>query len=102
MPVLFLIDTGATDIVLSPSDATRIGIDLSSLNFDRISQTANGLGLGASHTAKSLAIGPVEWTDVPIAINRAEMGTSLLGMSFLRRMAGIEIRGRQMFLHWKQ
>ncbi len=100
-PVVFLIDTGATEIVLSPSDAQRAGINLADLVFDRVSQTANGPGLGARHMVDTLSIGPLDFQNVPIAVNRAEMGTSLLGMSFLRRMAAVEIRGRQLFLHWK-
>ena len=38
--VRFLIDTGASDIVLSPSDAKRAGIDFSLLNFDHRYETA--------------------------------------------------------------
>jgi predicted aspartyl protease len=30
------------------------------------------------------------------------MSQSLLGMTFLRRMASVEIRGRQLFLRWRK
>ncbi len=38
----FVVDTGATDIVLSQSDAKRIGIDIDTLAFTGRASTANG------------------------------------------------------------
>lgn len=101
-PVKFLIDTGASEIVLSPADALRVGIDINALDYDRTYQTANGIGLGANVTVRSLAIGTIEFSDVPVSVNKAQMSESLLGMTFLRRMASVEIRGRQLFLHWRK
>lgn len=100
--VKFLIDTGASEIVLSPADALRIGIDINALDYNRTYQTANGIGLGANVTVRSLAIGTIEFSDVPVSVNKAQMSESLLGMTFLRRMASVEIRGRQLFLHWRK
>lgn len=100
--VKFLIDTGASEIVLSPADALRIGIDINALDYDRTYQTANGIGLGANVTVRSLAIGTIEFSDVSVSVNKAQMSESLLGMTFLRRMASVEIRGRQLFLHWRK
>lgn len=100
--VKFLIDTGASDIVLSPADATHLGIDVSTLDFKQPYATANGFGLGAPYTVQSLSIGALELFDVPVSINKADMGQSLLGMTFLRHMASVEIRGRQLILHWRQ
>lgn len=102
VPVKFLIDTGASDIVLSPDDATRLGIDLKTLNFDRPYQTANGMVYGASTTVPRLTIGQIELFNVHVSVNAAAMGNSLLGMTFLKRMAAVEITGRQMRLHWKR
>ncbi len=45
--IAFLVDTGASDIVLDPSDARRLGIDLDNLTFDRPFGSANGIGYGA-------------------------------------------------------
>lgn len=45
--IRFLIDTGATDIVLDPADARRIGLKLEDLNFNRPFGSANGIGHGA-------------------------------------------------------
>jgi len=97
-PVRFLIDTGATDIVLSPADARRIGLPLAAMTFSRPSETANGVGYGAAVTVKSLAVGPIRLTDVPVEINQAPMATSLLGMPFLKRLDSFEVRGDRLFL----
>jgi len=97
-PVTFMIDTGSSDIVLSPGDARRLGADLGALKFDRHYETANGGGLGADWQAKSLAIGPIRLSDVAVSINQAPMSRSLLGMSFLKRLASFEFKGGQLIL----
>lgn len=96
--VRFMIDTGASEIVLTPSDAERIGIDLSSLRYTRHYQTANGMGRGAPYVVDRLAIGPIEFRNVAVSVNETEMSASLLGMSFLNRLASFEIHGRKMIL----
>jgi aspartyl protease family protein len=94
----FLIDTGATGISLSPDDAERLGVDLSTLRYTQIFQTANGMGRGAPWQLDRLAIGLIEFQNVAVSINEAEMSTSLLGMSFLNRLGSFEIKGRKLTL----
>jgi aspartyl protease family protein len=96
--VRFLVDTGATDTVLSPADAERLGIDLKALDYGRVYGTANGVGRGAPFILSRLTVGPIELSDVPVSINEAEMDTSLLGMSFLRRLQSFEIKDRRLYL----
>lgn len=96
--VQFLVDTGATDTVLSPDDAKRLGIDTSALKFDQRAQTANGVGYGAKITADSLAIGPIRFDQMPMMVNKAPMGGSLLGMTFLKRLESFQVRERRMYL----
>jgi aspartyl protease family protein len=86
--VRFLVDTGATDIVLSPSDARRAGINPDSLKYDRPYATANGVGYGATVTVDRLEVGAITFSDVRVSVQQAEMGTSLLGMTFLRWRLG--------------
>lgn len=101
LPVRFLVDTGASDIVLSPSDAKRLGVDITALQFTREYETANGVGRGAPYTIERLALGPIAMTVVPASINGAPMETSLLGMAFLKRLEGFEVRGRKLYLRWR-
>jgi aspartyl protease family protein len=98
--IRFTVDTGASSIVLSPGDAQRLGIDLAQLNFNRASETANGVGYDAAYTLPELKVGGVTLTNVPVEINKAGMQTSLLGMTFLRRMKSFNFQGRKLVIRW--
>jgi aspartyl protease family protein len=98
--IRFLIDTGATDIVLGPSDAKRLGFDLGSLTFDRPFGSANGIGHGASAEVDTLSVGNFHLSHVPVSINSAEMGSSLLGMAFLKRLKSYSFSGGKLILRW--
>ena len=100
-PVKFVVDTGASDIVLSPQDAKRLGIDLDGLNFTSQFETANGIGRGAPSTVESLAIGPIRLEHVPVSINEAPMASSLLGLAFLRQLDSYTVTGRKLTLRAK-
>ncbi len=100
LEVNFLVDTGASGTVLTPSDAVRLGYDVGSLDYSRVFQTANGLGYGAPLAVDTLSIGPLVFCDFPVSINQSEMGSSLLGMTFLRRLESFEVRDRRLYLRW--
>jgi len=97
-PVQFLVDTGASDVVLSPDDARRLGIDLAALKFDQPTDTANGLGYGAQTVIDSLAVGDIRFEAVPVMINQTPMAHSLLGMTFLRRLESFHVQGTKLYL----
>lgn len=97
-PVTFLVDTGASDVVLSPEDARRIGIDLRSLTYSKIYQTANGTVKGAPVELRVISIGPLSVRNVRASVNSADMGGSLLGMSFLEKLSGFEVRRNSLIL----
>ncbi len=96
--VTFMVDTGATDIVLAPNDARRIGFDPAALVFDRVAETANGRVRGASVRLDRLAVGPIEMGQVPATVNGAEMSESLLGMEFLNRLDGWRVENGELTL----
>jgi len=98
--IRFLVDTGATDIVLDPEDARRVGIDMASLTFDRPFGSANGVGYGASLTVAELSVGPIHFSNVRVSVNRAPMGTSLLGMTFLKRLKSYSFENGKLILRW--
>ena len=93
VPIRFMVDTGATDIVLAPRDATRLGFDLNALAFTQRYQTANGVGWGAPVTLRTLAVGATQFRDVRASVNGAAMNQSLLGLAFLDRFSSYEVRG---------
>ena len=86
--VTFMVDTGATDIVLAPDDARRIGFDPATLVFDQLAETANGTVGGAAVRLDSLVVGSIEMNRLPATVNGADMSESLLGMEFLNRLHG--------------
>ncbi len=98
IPLRMMVDTGASDVVLSPADAGRLGIDTSSLAFVRPYETANGVVLGAPVTLGQLRIGPVVVANLRASVIGTPLETSLLGMSFLSRTGGWEVRGDSLTL----
>jgi len=86
--VTFMVDTGASDIVLTPGDARRIGIDPATLVFDQFAETANGTVSGAAIRLDSLVMGSIEMNQLPATVNGADMSESLLGMEFLNTLQG--------------
>lgn len=90
-PVDFIVDTGATDIVLTRADAARVGIDTNDLAFTGIANTANGQVRTARARIDTVALGPIVDRGVPVAVNGGEMEGSLLGMTYLSRFEHLEI-----------
>lgn len=94
--VRFMVDSGATDIVLSPDDARMLGMQPDQLNYTLEAQTANGVVRGAPIRLRTLKVGPIVMHDVPATVNEAEMPVSLLGMEFLRRLKSWGVRNGRM------
>lgn len=89
--IRFLVDTGASDVTLSPADGRRLGFDLGTLDYNRRYRTANGTVFGAPVRLGRLRVGPIALDDVRASVNGAEMTRSLLGMSFLGRLKGFSV-----------
>jgi len=97
--VIFLVDTGATDIVLSNDDAARAGIDTAQLRYNIPVSTANGMTTSARQSVDRLSIGPIALDNVTVMIARkGDLESSLLGMNFINRLRSFEIRGDRMIL----
>jgi len=98
--VRFLIDTGASDIVLTGADARAAGIDLSALDFSRPFATANGIAHGATATVHELRVGGIVLNNVRVSVQREGLSTSLLGLSFLRQLKSFGFGDHRMVLRW--
>lgn len=94
----FIVDTGASQIVLSQDDAARAGISAQDLTFSQRARTANGSVQTAPVILETFSVGPVTDTGVRAVVNGGEMSGSLLGMSYLSRFASIEIAGERLIL----
>lgn len=98
VPTRFVVDTGATAIVLSMQDAVAAGIDTDALIFSGRANTANGTVQTAPVRLDSLSLSGTPETNVRAVVNGGEMRESLLGMSFLNRFSRLEIAGGQLLL----
>ncbi|MGX9353875.1 retropepsin-like aspartic protease family protein [Roseobacteraceae bacterium S113] len=87
----FVVDTGATSVVLTQDAARAAGLDPSELAFTSIARTANGSVRTAPVVLDSLNVGAVEARGVRAVVNEGDMPESLLGMSYLQRFDRIEI-----------
>ncbi|MFV0360621.1 retropepsin-like aspartic protease family protein [Tropicimonas sp.] len=97
-PVQFVVDTGASDIVLSREDAARVGIDVGALSYLGSASTANGVVRTARVWLDEIALGPVTDRRVAAVVNQGEMAGSLLGMSYLNRFSQVNIGGGKLVL----
>ena len=95
---LFMLDTGATDIVLTMETAARAGFSPDTLRFDGMAQTANGSVRTAGVRLGELTIGDVTLRDMPASVNEGVLGTNLLGMRFLRTLKSWRVEGDTLIL----
>jgi aspartyl protease family protein len=97
-PITFLVDTGASQIVLSDKDARRAGIDPNQLNYFGRALTANGEVRTAPVRLDTLTVGPITDQNVSAWINEGELHQSLLGMDYLHRFSNIQFTDGRMIL----
>lgn len=95
----FMVDTGASTVVLSSEDAYDLGIDTRALNYTITVNTANGTAPAAPVILDSIKIGDIERKNIRAMVTQPDaMDGSLLGMSFLDRLSGYTVRGDQLIL----
>jgi clan AA aspartic protease (TIGR02281 family) len=99
-PVTFLVDTGASNVVLTMADAERLGFRPETLRFTERFASANGEVRAAPVVLRELRIGQFSVFDMPASVNEAPLRVSLLGMSFLRRLHGYGVEDGRLILRW--
>ncbi len=98
-PIVLLVDTGATSIVLTQLDAERVGIAVDDLSFTIPTSTANGTAFAARARLSFASIGDIERENVSVLVAKPKALTqSLLGMNFLTTLSSFEFRGDELFL----
>ncbi len=97
-PIEFLVDTGATQVVITKSDADLVGIDVANLAFLGTAYTANGPVNTATVRLNTVQLGEITDSDIRALVNEGELDQSLLGMSYLGLYARIEITGDALIL----
>ncbi|MEM9349442.1 MAG: TIGR02281 family clan AA aspartic protease [Pseudomonadota bacterium] len=98
VPIEFVVDTGATDVVLSGADARRVGLNPDELPFFGQAMTANGPVDIARVTLDSVELGNFRDESVRASVNGGDMNISLLGMSYLNRFDTLQIQDGRLTL----
>lgn len=96
--VRFIVDTGASTVMLTPLDAARVGLTLAPADFRLQARTASGIADVAPVTLATVAVGSRQVSGVPGVVTRVDSGMSLLGMTFLRHMKRVTIENDVMHL----
>lgn len=98
VPVNFVVDTGASLMVLTQQDAHRVGLDPDTLQYFGTANTANGVVQTAGVWLDEVTIGPITDRRVRAVVNGGEMAGSLLGMSYLELYNRFTIEGDMLIL----
>ena len=85
IPVRFLVDTGASMVVLSAADAKRLGIDYRQAPKTGV-QTAAGTIAAYLVTLDRVKVGTIELVSIDGLVTEQGGAVPLLGMSFLNRV----------------
>ncbi len=97
--VRFLVDTGATDVALTHDDAMRLGLTVKDLDYSIEVRTANGPTRAAAVTLAEIAIGSLKIEHVSALVTEGALDTSLLGMSFLKRLSRVSVDSDRLVMH---
>jgi aspartyl protease family protein len=100
VPVDFMIDTGASHIVLALQDARKLGYGPGNLDFSQEFQSANGTVRAAPVELRELRVGQLQLYDVEASVNGGPLPISLLGMSFLQQLRSYEVAHGRLILRW--
>jgi aspartyl protease family protein len=97
--VSFLVDTGASSVVLTMEAAKAAGIQPDGLAFTFPVSTANGIAFAAKVTLGEVKIGDIERRNVSALVaEQGKLDQSLLGMSFLSSLSAYAVQQDQMIL----
>jgi aspartyl protease family protein len=92
--VPMVLDTGASTVMLTREAAVAAGLPAEMIKYNVNIDTANGRTYAAAATLDRVAVGGIVERNVPALIAQpGTLKTSLLGMSFLSRLQGWEVRG---------
>lgn len=97
-PYRMLVDTGASVVALTGSDARDMGLHWDPNAVRVIGQGASGDVRGVAAVIPEMQLGEFRATDVPAVIIPDGLPISLLGQSFLQRIGSIRVEGDAMIL----
>lgn len=90
----FLVDTGASVVVLPHEEAIRLGYTEADLNYVLQVSTANGTTFVAPIRLNAVKVGDIVVNDIRAAVSKpGELSVGLLGMTFLNKLEGYSVSG---------
>lgn len=98
VPTHFMVDTGASTIALTGSDAEAIGLYWSDEDVIPVARGASGTVYGVRVTLDNVELGGFEARNLEAIIVPEGLDVSLLGQSFLSTIDNVNIKGDQMVL----
>jgi aspartyl protease family protein len=98
VPTQMLVDTGASVIALTGSDAEAMGIYWEESEIQPVAQGASGAVYGLPVTLDRVQLGDIEVRGVEAIVVPSGLGVSLLGQSFLGRIKDVQIQQDKMVL----
>jgi aspartyl protease family protein len=96
--VRFLVDTGASAVALTPADARKLGFDMAALNYGYRVVTAGGSTRAAAVKLASVTVAGARLDNVDALVIEKGLDTSLLGMSYLGRLASFQATRQALIL----
>lgn len=97
--VRFIVDTGATNVTLSHTDAQKLNLHLFDNDYNIPVNTAAGRTTMAEVRLDTVSIGVIELYDVHALVAREGMlSVSLLGMDYLNRLDRFEFRNQTLII----
>lgn len=97
--VKFMIDTGASTIVLTQADAAKAGIDISTLSYTIPVSTANGRTMAALVRLQEIKIGNITRQNLrALVAQEGQLEGSLLGMNFMNSLSGYTVQRDQLIM----
>lgn len=95
VPVRFVLDTGATMVVLTPADASRIGLSRRSGEPSDSMETAGGVSEIRRQTVDRVEIAGHVVDNVDVAVVDNGLKASLLGQNLLARLGPITLSANE-------
>jgi len=97
--IAFIVDTGASLVVLRESDAAQVGLHPMPVDYTAVVSTANGRTKAAPAKLERIEIGDITVFDVPALVMPDEaLSQNLLGVTFLSRLRRYEVADGRMLL----
>jgi len=95
----FMVDTGATMVILRETDAANVGLHAMPRDYTAVVSTANGRIKAAPAKLERIEVGDITVFDVPaLVLPDDALSQNLLGVTFLSRLRRYEFADGRMLL----